>query len=460
MAKVTIQATFKQREFLWFVLNDDINEQIGFGGARGGGKTFVSCLAMVLRRIKYPNTRGLMLRQTQGAADQNLGEEIRKVLVMLNFPMGKERGGAYWLQQDKKWVLPNGSYIKLGYCKSDSDWETYQGQEYMDIAFEEATQMKERAFLDIVGSNRQTLYMGVTGKVWITCNPGGIGTEWVERRFINPKTRDRRTAWIKALLRENMAMLENDPGYRDRVLAKQPEWRRKQWEEGDWDAVEGQFFVVDPRIVRSDIEIPYYADLYAGVDAGYFPSSFACVWAFRWKDAKTGKTRVHIIRELKKQKLNSRVQAEEAVAIENQIRSHVCRGRFADPNSWKKTESSEGANSVTAHSWAQHGFLVTPALSNARAAGWLLLRTMFDNYNISIDESCVALWREISDAIHDDKTDDIDDKCEDHLLDALRYMLMSIFAGQPPSNPDDPWEKKNRQEHQKVAKRIVYLNVD
>jgi len=454
METLNLPCTKYQREFLWAILVDTMCEKVGFGGARGGGKTFISVLAMVLRRLMFARSKGLMLRRTQGAADENLGEEIRNVIEMLGLPIGKTKGGCYWNVQAKTWNFPNGSSIRLGYCKNDNDWERYQGAEYMDLAFEEATQFKEKAYLDITGSGRQTKHKGVTSKTWITCNPGGIGTPWVEKRYIDAKSRDRRTIWIKALLKENMAMLDKDPGYRDRILAMQPEWRRKQWEDGDWEAVEGQFFQIDTRCIRT-MEVPYYADLYCGVDAGYYPSSFAVVWVAKWKDYGTGKIRVHVWKELKKQRLDAFQQANEALAIDKLIKTHAPKGRFADPAAWKRTEAStDGLNSSVAMAWASKGFLVTAAYSNARQAGWLLMRTLMNQYSLTIDPECYALLTEVNDAVHDDKTDDIKEGCEDHLLDALRYCLMTIFSGSAPSRDDTTYNTVKAKENTRLQKLV------
>jgi phage terminase large subunit len=440
MPKIFLPATYLQRQFLSSILDDPFYEQVGYGGARGGGKTFASAAAMIIRRLRWAETKGLMLRQLQDAADENIGAELRNVFKIMQIPTNV-RGGVRWLESRKSWEFPNGSVIKLGYCKKKDDWEKYQGQQYTDINFEEATQFEERPFVDIIGSNRNNTGE-VGGKVWITCNPGGIGTQWVKRRFIDSTTRDKRTLWIKATLRDNKAMLVNDPGYRDRVLGKQPEWRRKQWEEGDWDAKEGQFFIYNPERVVRKVEIPYWASVASGVDAGYYPSAFAVVWVARWKE--NGRTRIHVTNELKRHRLNTRQQAQEALAVEEfspVLRQHEIYQRFADPAAWKMTENNAGMTAVTAHAWGMSGMPVAPAYTNARAAGWLLLRTLIDEDILTIDPSCMALLKEMEDAVHDDKSDDIADGTEDHLLDALRYVLVSIFAGAMPERKVDPYER-------------------
>lgn len=457
--KVKIQAGEAQRRFLWAICEDNYYEAIGFGGARGGGKTFISCLAMVLRRLRYPGTRGLMLRRVQTAADQNLGEEVRKVLTMLGIPQGT--GGVVWLETKKRFIFPNGAYIQLGYCRQENDWERYQGIEYTDIAFEEAGQFPEKAWLNIVGSNRtNSIDPTIKPKVWATFNPGGIGSAWVNKRFgiKDPLTCEARTLFIQSLLKNSKALLENDPGYRDRVLAKQPEWRRAQWEDGDWDALEGQFFVLDPRMIREQ-EVPYWAEVYCGVDAGYYPSAFAAVWIAKWKDG-LGAMRFHVMREVKKVKLNYVQQAKEALYMEEVgLPNHLVSARFADPSCWRRSEGHSGISTTTAMSWAESGFVVTSAYTNARAGGWILLRTIMEEKAFTIDPSCKALLEEMEGAVHDEKTDDIDDECEDHLLDALRYCLVSIAQNYYPESDTDPYDrsKKRKRLERKRRQKVTML---
>lgn len=447
-----IQATETQRHFLDVVLNSSEYTTIGFGGARGGGKTFISCLAMVLRRLQHPQTNGLMIRRIQRAADRNLGEEIKKIIWMLGLPYGED-GGIRWNETKKEFRFPNGSVIVLGYCKNAGDWEQYQGLQYTDIVIEEANQFPEKDFDNIRASNRASVFLpGLIPRVWLTFNPGGIGSEWTARRFgiTEPYKPEKGFLFIKSLLKNSKALLEQDPGYRDRVLANQPEWRRKQWEEGDFDVVEGAFFHVDPSIFR-EMDVPYYAEIYAGVDAGYYPSSFACVWIAVWTaydEERREKTHIHVCAEFKRARLNAIQQAEEVKAIERTdrvLKTHRVRARFADPSAWRRTEGEGGISLTMAYLWARQKFIVTPATTNARVAGWMLLRTLLDNRQITIDPRCRALRMEMVNAVHDENSDDIaPDYTEDHLLDALRYVLVSTITLQPKEEKEDAYATRKK----------------
>lgn len=435
---ITLECGEKQREFLHYILVDKEVQGVGFGGARGGTKTFSSCLAMIIRRLKYPGTRGLMLRRIQSSADRNLGEEIVKIVKMLGLPVG--RGGIDFNKQSKTFYFPNGSYIQLGYCRTDRDWEQYQGLEYMDIAFEEAAQFPEDAWTAIIGSNRPNIRgLNATPKVWATFNPGGIGALWVDTRFgiKDSDTRDYGYVFIQSLLKDSKPLLEQDPSYRDRVLAKQPEWRRKQWEDGDWYSYDGAFFEFNPDDVYIDTEIPYWADVFCGVDAGYFPSSFAVIYVGMWTD-DIGVKRLHVFSEIKKTRLGYVEQANEATSMESYF-NHKIRIRYADPSCWKR----EGG-SICSTAWLENGFVVTPAYTNARAYGWTLIRDLIKQGRLTISPKCMALRSEIDTAIHDQKTDDIADGCEDHCLDAFRYAIVSTVFNVSEKKITDPYERRRR----------------
>lgn len=418
----------KQRKFLHYIMEDKYYETIAFGGSRGGGKTMVSCMAMILRRMKFAGTDGLMLRRVQKAADMNLGAEIRKCLSLVGLPADKQVWR--WLESKKQWIFtPNGNIIQLGYCSRENDWEQHQGLQWTDMAFEEANQFPESTWDNLGGSNR-TANQDCSPKRWITFNPGGIGSEWTDRRFgiRDQSTAEAKSIFVKSLLKDSKPLLANDPGYRDRVLAKLPEWRRLQWEEGSFDAIEDAFFQVDPRMIRKQ-EVPYYADIWGGVDAGYFPSAFASVVFATWQDYH-GKQRVHVMGEVKKHRLNLREQAEETIQMSAAVSpQHRVKAWYADPAAWKRRESETGANENTAYFWTMNGLVVTQAYTNARAAGWLVMRTLMENCSLTVDPSCRALINEMTGAMHDKKTEDIDERCEDHLLDALRYGLVSTAWG-------------------------------
>ena len=146
---------------------------VGYGGARGGGKSWALQKKAILLSVNYPGIKILLLRRTYPELQEN---HINTLIVQLkNF--------AIYKSSDKCFTFPNGSRIKLGYCKSESDVLQYQGQEYDVIFLDEATQFTEYQFETLTATLRGA--NDFPKRMYLTCNPGGVGHEWVKRLFVN-----------------------------------------------------------------------------------------------------------------------------------------------------------------------------------------------------------------------------------------------------------------------------------
>lgn len=104
----------------------------GYGGARGGGKSWSVRLDACRRCRMYPGYKVLIVRLS---FPELRGNHILPLIEMLN-------GIARYNKSDKEFRFPNGSSIKLDYCGNDSDVAHFQGQEYDAIYIDEATNLK------------------------------------------------------------------------------------------------------------------------------------------------------------------------------------------------------------------------------------------------------------------------------------------------------------------------------
>ena len=437
--KVVMPASTKQREFYWAATCGKFG-QVFFGGARGVAKTRTLAMVLVLRAITFPNTYHLILRRVRAAGELTLGREVQKVLGKLALKIGISAGLVHYSKELSRFTFPNGSLIQLGYCKTSDDWQQYQGGEWATIAWDEVCQFPEEAYDRVNASNRPGRF-DITSVILCAGNPGGIGHEFVYRRMICASTRDRRTHCVLGRLADNPAMLDLDPGYALRVLRRLPKALRAQWEMGDWSVVEGAFFNVTPAFWER-VDLPDWAAVYCGVDAGYWPSAFAVVWYAIWRD-DTGRRRFHIIKSLKRYKLTAEAQAAEALAIEDTLPLPV-RGRYADPQAWMRTERSGAEGGVnTANIWALNGWASSPAPRSPRADGWMLMRSMMMDGTLTADpDNCDAFRWELTSAMHDDRTDDIDPDCDDHCLDASRYLLNVMATARGRVSGSRPLKKR------------------
>jgi hypothetical protein len=76
----------------------------------------------------------------------------------------------------------NGSVVKFGHLQNQASLSEYQGQEYDWIFIDEATHFTEYEFRTLGACLR-----GVNPfpkRMYLTCNPGGVGHQWVKRLFV------------------------------------------------------------------------------------------------------------------------------------------------------------------------------------------------------------------------------------------------------------------------------------
>ncbi len=251
--------TAKQREFF---LSD--TKFTAYGGARGGGKSFALRYKLVLLCLKYPGIRVLLVRRSYPELREN---HIRPLLSVL---CGKNPVAEYH-ERDKCFDFFCGSCMLLGYLSDHGDLLRYQGLQFDVIAIDEATQIDEDMFLMLSASLRGA--NAFPKRMYLTCNPGGIGHGWVKRLFIDRQYREGEHPedyrFIPASVYDNDALMREDPDYIGRLMAL-PESLRAAWLYGRWDVFSGQFFSeFDTDLhVCAPFPIPDEARRFCAVDYG------------------------------------------------------------------------------------------------------------------------------------------------------------------------------------------------
>ena len=178
---------------------------IGYGGARGGGKTWSVRMKAMLLASRYAGIKILIVRRSF--------QELRDNHIL---PLQIElRDIARWKEQEKRFIFPNGSYIRFGYCSAERDVLQYQGQEFDIIFIDEATQLTEFQFQTFKGCLRGA--NDFPKRMYLTCNPGGVGHAWVKRLFVDRQYRGDERAddyeFIQAKVTDNPVLMEKDPEY-------------------------------------------------------------------------------------------------------------------------------------------------------------------------------------------------------------------------------------------------------
>jgi hypothetical protein len=133
-----------------------------------------------------------------------------------------------WHDNDKRWQFPSGASLTFGYLDNDSDRYRYQGAELQFIGFDELTQFPEAWYRYLLSRLRRKSGVEVPLRARSATNPGGIGHEWVKRRFVDE---GRVGPFIPARLDDNIHL--DRESYRASLDALDPV-QRAQLLDGIW----------------------------------------------------------------------------------------------------------------------------------------------------------------------------------------------------------------------------------
>lgn len=214
--------TPKQEEFL---LLD--NKEALYGGAAGGGKS--DCLLMAaLQYVHFQNYSAILFRRTfrDLALPGALLDRSKEWLAGTD---------AQFKALENAWVFPSGAKLAFGYLDTENDKYRYQGAEFQFIGFDEVTQFTEDQYRYLFSRLRRLEQSHIPLRMRCASNPGGVGHDWVKRRFI-VEGQEFNRVFIPAKLQENPYL--DQEGYISSLSELDPITRR-QYLEGDWNARHG-----------------------------------------------------------------------------------------------------------------------------------------------------------------------------------------------------------------------------
>lgn len=435
-AKLYLELTQKQKKFM-----DAEADEVLFGGAAGGGKSYGQLADALVYALKYKGSRQLILRKTYPELEHSL------ILVSLGF---YPKEVCKYTAGNRKWNFLNGSVIEFGYCAAQTDVLRYQGAEYDVVRFDELTHFTEEQYTYLISRVR-----GVNPypkMVKSSTNPGGVGHNWVKRRFIdgfepNKVHKDKETGasrlFIPSYVNDNVFLMQADGEYINR-LKQLPEKERKALLYGEWDIFDGQVFsewrnaatgkktrrwshVIKP------FDVPKEWRRFRAFDFGY-AKPFAVSWyavdedgrAYNYRELYgcTGEPDVGI-------KWTAQRIADEIKRIENSEDAGLHITGIADPAIWNNTGSEEGS---IADMMERRGVYFEKGNHN-RLAGKMQVhyRLAFDDEGLPMIyffENCKNIIRTLPQLGYDpSRPEDVDTSQEDHLYDALKYFLMTNPIG-------------------------------
>ncbi len=422
--------------------------EVFYGGARGGGKTY-SLLIAPLRFAHKSAHRALLLRRSM--------PELRDVIFQTQQLYPKAFKGAKFKAQENTWHFPSGARIEFGYCENLQDALRYQGQSYTWIGVDELPQYSTPDIWHFLRSSLRSVDISIPLQMRATGNPGNVGSGWVKKMFIDPAPHGKRFVEevkfnangqeiISGISRKFIAAsvwdnpyLTQDHSYVS-MLGSLPEAKRQQFLYGNWDVVEdGAFpeFDKDIHTVES-FKVPNGWTKVRSCDFGYSSHSGVLWGAIDYDDV------LWIYRELYVSKLTADklgiaiMEAEEADGkIYDAVLDSSCWAKRGDIGpSIAETINREGCR-----------FRPSDRSPGSRVAGKIELhkRLQLDDETeepkMIIMDNCRNLISQLP-ALPLDKRnpEDVDTRSEDHLYDALRYMVMSR-----PMNKTTAWENTPKQ---------------
>lgn len=417
----------KQKQAFRLLQNSSKCKVLGYGGAKGGGKSSLSRAFLFARGMKYPTSRGLLLRKTYSDVYRN---------HVIKFC--EEYKGCKFLSDKNEISLPNGAKIEIGYYENESSIERYQGVEYHTVVIDQAEQFPKKLY-SIIRSCMRSAIVGLTPKMLLAFNWGGVGHKWLKKMFIDriPDTNEDLSCveFIKALVYDNKYLLSTDDEYVN-TLKSLPEQLKKAYLEGDYNAFAGAFFQISPLSMEPPVQILKNLlpeRLYGSLDHGTTHFTSFGLW-YLHKD--------NTIHRLFTYLNNGQTARDHALEIFSRIRGFKythglvpCK-IFADPSIWTKYKLNEMQTKSVVDEY-KDVFSSTktefiPA-NNDKKAGCDLMRSFFgikdglprfyywDMFNTELVDTIHAA---VGDENHPEQYMKADG---DDLIDELRYGVMGLY---------------------------------
>ena len=405
---------------------------------RGGGKSWSVRIKAILLCMQYSGIKCMIIRKTYPELQEN---HINPMVTMLKCynPDRTERIAQY-NDAKKNITFPNGSRILFRYCDNDKDAERFQGTEVDILFIDEATHQSEERYKKLSACVR-----GVNNfpkRIYLTCNPGGEGHQWVKRLFIDrdyyPNENPDDYLFIQSKVTDNIALMESDPEY-IKALQSLPEHLRSAWLDGNWDAFIGQYFPDFKRDVHvsKPFPIPKEWRRYRAFDYGL--DRLACYWI-----AIDSTRTVYVYKELCESDLPISTACEKILEMNGEDEIYLT---LAPPDMWSRSQETGRSK---ASLFNENGVEVTKS-SNNREAGWLAIKELLktDANGISklvIFDNCTELIKCLP-ALQVDQKKPTDCSTEPHDIthapDALRYF--AVFWAYP-AEPEKPKEVRVRRD--------------
>lgn len=214
-------------------LKDRTTREVFYGGAAGGGKTWLGCEWLLFMAITYPGTAYFIGRERLNDLRIYNQQSMNEVLAYHNINLSDY--GQYDAK-DSIYKFNNGStikYLELAYKPSDPEYETLGSTLFTSGWIEEAAPVHPKAF-EVLKSrvNRwKNDQYELLGKILVTCNPTKSWLYNIHKQF-EDGTLEAHQAWIPAYVQDNVY---GQSGYEDALLNIKDKATKERLLYGNWE---------------------------------------------------------------------------------------------------------------------------------------------------------------------------------------------------------------------------------
>lgn len=487
-----------------------------YHGTRGPGKT--DAQLMRFRRNVGKGYKRFWRGIIFDREYKNLDDLVSKSLRW--FPEFKDGCRFISAKSDYKWVWPTGEELLFRVVKRPQDYWGYHGQEFAFIGWNELTKFPTADLFDALMSCNRTSFLPeensliidgdiyrdkglivlcnedennatelmlpeIPLEVFATCNPHGVGHNWVKKRFIdaappgkivrkevsifNPRTQKndvvvKTSCHIFGSYKENRYL---SPEYVAELNLITDPNKKAAWLGGSWDIVAGGMFddVYDKKYhVVKPFKIPNTWKIDRSFDWGSSKPFSVGWWAESdgsdYTDAD-GNVRSSVSGDLFRinEWYGTNGKANEGLRLlASEISSGIIEREMAEPYFHRicpgpadgsifdvedgRSIAQNMAESVTIRGKVYNGILWTRADKSAgsRVHGWEAVRSFLKNAiptgvprekpGLFVFDTCEHFIELFPILPRDeDNTDDVDTDSEDHIGDEVRYKILSTSFG-------------------------------
>jgi phage terminase large subunit len=349
-------------------------------GTRDTGKSYMMRHDAIIRCLKFPGFKALILRRTMPDLQKSHLRHIDTEMKLLGKEVGYYREGTH----DVK--FGNGSFIQFSQCEQMKDVSNYLSSEWDLIIFDELSTFTLEMFLMICAACRSPEDAPYRALVRAGSNTLGIGAKWMKSWFIDHDVDPvdyedyDPTDFEMQFSTLDQNLYANKADYEKRLKVLPPHVKRA-WLRGEF-VVEGAYFsnfkylddqelpwhVIDTLPTWKDshgthvhfLDLPWIS-IYRAIDWGYSPDPAVCLWIAVLPDGH------EVVFKERQWKRTLAKDVAKAIVVESEG-MHVV-DTFADPSMFAKDGNSDYS---IAETFEMHGVPMVAAQNDRALFGYVI----------------------------------------------------------------------------------------